>query len=88
MLFMIIERFKDAKAVYRRMREKGRKLPEGLKYVGSWVETNFNRCFQLMECDDASLFQKWMANWRDLIDFEIVQVNESKEALKLIEPFL
>jgi len=88
MLFMVVERFKDAKAVYRRLREKGRMQPEGLKYVGSWVETNYNRCFQLMECDDASLFQKWMVQWQDLIDFEIVPVTESKQAVKMIEPLL
>jgi hypothetical protein len=88
MLFMVIERFKDAKAVYRRVREKGRTLPEGLKYVGSWVEANYNRCFQLMECDDASLFQKWVNQWQDLVDFEIVPVVESKQAAKVIEPFL
>lgn len=64
MLFMVIERFKDAKAVYRRVREKSRILPEGLKYVESWVEANYNRCFQLMECDNASLFQKWMIQWK------------------------
>ena len=56
MLFMVIEHFKDrdAKAVYRRAKEHGRMLPEGLKYIDSWVETNFDRCFQLMECDDQS----------------------------------
>jgi hypothetical protein len=79
---------KDAKVVYRRVREKGRMLPEGLKYVGSWVEANCNRCFQLMECDDASLFQKWVVQWQDLIDFEIVPVVESKQTTKLIESFL
>jgi len=88
MLFMVIERFKDAKAVYRRVREKGRILPEGLRYVGSWVEANFSRCFQLMECDDASLFQKWVIQWEDLVDFEIVPVVESKQTGKEIEPFL
>lgn len=65
---MVIERFKDAKAVYRRAREEGRILPEGLKYVGSWVEANYDRCFQLMECDDASLFQKWVIQWQDLVE--------------------
>ena len=57
MLFMVIERFKnrDAVAVYRRFREQGRMMPEGLTYVGSWVEANFDRCFQLMECDDLRL---------------------------------
>ena len=55
MLFMVIERFRDrdAKAVYRRFRDQGRMMPDGLKYVGSWIEANFDRCFQLMECDDA-----------------------------------
>ena len=53
MLFMVIERFKDrdAKAVYRRLRDQGRGAPEGLRYVGSWIEASFERCFQLMECE-------------------------------------
>jgi hypothetical protein len=62
MLFMMIERFKnrDALAVYRRFTEKGRMAPEGLTYMGSWIEANFDRCFQLMECDDARRLQRWM----------------------------
>jgi hypothetical protein len=88
MLFMVIERFKDVKAVYRRVREKNRLLPERLRYIASWVEANYDRCFQLMECDDASLFQKWMIQWQDLVDFEIVPVVESKETSKVIEPYL
>ena len=84
MLFMVIERFKhrNAAAVYRRAQERGRMLPDGLTYVGSWVEANFDRCFQLMECDDPGLFQKWILNWHDLIDFDIVPVVPSKETLE------
>ncbi|MGH7455474.1 MAG: DUF3303 domain-containing protein, partial [bacterium] len=72
MLFMVIERFKnrDALPIYRRVRERGRMMPEGLKYVGSWIEANFDRCFQLMECDDARLLQQWVVQWRDLAEFE------------------
>ena len=79
---MVIERFKkrDAVAVYRRFRERGRMMPEGLKYVESWVEQGFGRCFQLMECEDAGLFEQWMAQWEDLVEFEIVGVVTSKEA--------
>lgn len=88
MLFMVIERFKDVKAVYRRVRDKGRMLPEGLKYIESWVEADYNRCFQLMECDDADLFQMWVAQWQDLVDFEILPVVESKQAAKTIEPLI
>jgi hypothetical protein len=90
MLFMVIERFRhhDGAAVYRRFREKGRMLPEGLKYVDSWVEVNGNRCFQLMECDlmecdDEHLFQQWVARWNDLVDFEIVAVQSSQPWIRL-----
>jgi hypothetical protein len=64
MLFMVIERFKDRDPipVYRRVRDAGIKFPEGLTYVGSWIEPNFDRCFQLMECDDARLLQEWILN--------------------------
>jgi len=86
MLFMIIERFKQqgARAVYRRFAEKGRMMPEGLHYVDSWVEANFDRCFQLMECNDLRLLQQWIAQWQDLVEFEIVPVITSKEAREAI----
>jgi hypothetical protein len=60
-------------------------LPDGLKYVNSWVEANFDRCFQLMECDDERLFQQWIAHWNDLVDFEIVAVRSSKDAAAVYE---
>jgi hypothetical protein len=90
MLFMVIERFRnrDARAVYRRFRDEGRRMPEGLRYVGSWIEVNFDRCFQLMECDDARLFQPWVAGWSDLIEFEIVPVVPSVETRQALEPLL
>jgi uncharacterized protein DUF3303 len=80
MLFMVIENFRsqDAKAVYRRFRDKGRLTPDGLQFVGSWVEANLGRCFQLMECDDVTLLQRWVVEWSDLIDFEIVPVVPGK----------
>jgi hypothetical protein len=90
MLFMVIERFRnrDAAAVYRRYGERGRMMPEGLEYVASWVETDYDRCFQLMRCDDPGLFEEWTKHWRDLVEFEIVPVVESKEAREAIAPGL
>ena len=81
MLFMVIERFRnqDAKAVYRRFEQRGRLAPDGLTYVGSWVEANLDRCFQLMECDDATLLQQWVSEWSDLVSFEIVPVVTGKD---------
>jgi hypothetical protein len=85
MLFMIIERFKnrDLAPIYARLQEQGRALPDGLRYVDSWVEANFDRCFQLMECDDVSLLQRWVLQWRDLVEFEIVPVNPSRAVREL-----
>jgi hypothetical protein len=75
---MVIERFApDAKEkVYQRFREKGRMLPEGLVYVDSWLEKDGDRCFQLMETKDRTLFDQWMEGWKDLVRFEIVELGE------------
>ena len=88
MLFMVIEDFRgrDRKAVYRRVRDKGRAMPEGLRFVDSWMAADMGRCFQLMEADDVTLFQRWVAEWHDLAEFEIVPVTTGRataEALKL-----
>jgi hypothetical protein len=90
MLFMVIERFHEGRApdIYRRFRERGRMAPDGLRYVASWVDEAFARCFQVMETDNEGLFREWMANWQDLIDFEIVPVRTSAEAVAFIAPRL
>ncbi len=90
MLFMVIERFRDrnARAVYRRLRDQGRRLPEGLTYVGSWIEASFDRCFQLVECDDARLLQVWALAWQGTIDVEFVPVVPSSEMQGHIAPLL
>jgi hypothetical protein len=80
MRYLVIERFKDAAAIYRRLREHGRGMPEGLVYVDSWISSDLGRCFQLMETDDADLFDAWIARWDDLMEFEIVPVVSSAEA--------
>jgi hypothetical protein len=81
MLFMVIETFRnqDAKAVYRRFKDKGRMMPDGLAFVSSWVAADLGRCFQLMECDDITLLQRWVAEWSDLAAFEIVPVGPGKD---------
>jgi hypothetical protein len=86
MLYMVIERFKEgaAQEIYRRFREKGRMMPEGLGYVSSWIDLDFKVCWQLMQTGDFALFDRWIANWNDLIDFEIVPVRTSTEAVELM----
>lgn len=85
MVYMIVEQYRDggAKAVYRRLEEKGRMMPDGLAYVDSWVAADLERCFQVVECEDARLIEEWTREWDDLIDFEIVPVMSSEDAENL-----
>jgi Protein of unknown function (DUF3303) len=90
MLYMIIERFKDGDPVpvYRRFRERGRQLPDGLTYVASWVTLDTTMCYQLMECEDRALLEQWIARGSDLVDFEVIPVITSAEAVERIAPRL
>jgi hypothetical protein len=89
MLFMVVEKFRNqnGKAVYRKLRE-GRGLPDGLKFVASYVSADLSRCFQIMETDDATLFQRWIADWQALVEFEVVPVVEGKTTRAALEPLL
>jgi len=90
MLYMIVEHFRggDAVPVYRRFREQGRLAPEGLRYVSSWVTDDFRRCYQVMDCEDPDLLAQWTARWKDLIDFEVIPVLTSADAVAAITPRL
>jgi Protein of unknown function (DUF3303) len=76
--YMVIESFfpgcKDK--VYERFHQKGRMLPDGLAYVNSWLEKDGDRCFQLMETNDPSLFKAWFEHWKDLAAMELVELAE------------
>jgi hypothetical protein len=85
-LYMVIERFRggDPVPVYRRFRDRGRLAPEGLRYVASWVTADFQRCYQVMECDERVLLEAWIAQWRDLVEFEVIPVRTSADAVALL----
>ena len=82
MLFLLIERFKngDPAPVYHRFRERGRQLTPGVEYVTSWVAEDLTTCYQVMECDDRAALDAWIAQWTDVVDFEVIPVITSAEA--------
>ncbi len=86
MLYMVIERFKngDPVPVYRRLKNEGRLMPDGVEYRGSWVTEDLASCFQVIECTERSLLDEWIANWQDLTEFEVVPVISSAEALTAV----
>lgn len=90
MLYLIIEHFKDGDPVpvYRRFRDHGRQVPDGLTYVSSWVTEDLRRCYQVMECEDRGLLDQWMARWADLIRFEVHPVVTSAAAVERVGPRL
>ena len=44
--------------------------------------------FQLMETSDPALLELWMSQWRDIVDFDLRPVLNSKEAAEKIAPRL
>ncbi len=86
MLYMVIEHFRnqDARAVYDRFNNKGRMVPDGIAFHGSWVSADLGRCFQIMECDDLTLLQRWAVEWSDLVEFEIIPVSPGKDVAEAL----
>ena len=83
MRYMVIEDFvRGARPVYERAADRGRLLPPGLEYVDSWVDERLERCFQLMETDDPGLIDAWIAEWSDLVRFEVVPLLSSDDAAR------
>ncbi|MFZ0275040.1 MAG: DUF3303 family protein [Acidobacteriaceae bacterium] len=87
MLFMVVESFRhgDARPVGERYQRRGRMMPEGLTYHASWVDLSGRRCFQLMEATDEGVLREWMANWGDLVDFEVSPVLTSAQFWSMTE---
>jgi len=89
MLYMVIEHFREGAApeIYRRFREKGRMMPEGLEYISSWISQDLTMCWQIMRTENAALLKEWSRCWDDLITFQIVPVVTSAEvqAMKTTE---
>ncbi len=82
MLYMIIERFRPGKTkdLYKRFEEKGRMLPDGVKYINSWIDNDILTCYQVMESESEQKLQQWISYWNDLADFEVIPVISSAEA--------
>jgi len=85
MRFMIVETYDRSKApaIYERFEKKGRMIPDGLRFIDSWVSADLGRCFQLMECGNPRLVDEWISQWSDIVDFEVIRVVSSEVASEL-----
>jgi len=82
MVYMVVETFRNAEPapIYERLAERGRMMPDNLTYVNSWISEDFSTCWQVMETDDPASFDAWIAQWSDLMDFQVFPVMSSAEA--------
>ena len=80
--YMIIERFEPETltAIYKRLYTKGRGLPDGLRFIDSWLTADDSCVYQVMETDDVTLFDVWFEHWDDLVSFEIVPLRDKPAA--------
>ena len=78
----------DLRDAERRATAASRLAPEGLKYLASWVTEDLQHCYQVMECEDRTLLEQWIAEWSDLVEFEVIPVVTSSEAAAAIAPRL
>lgn len=46
-------------------------IVKGLNYISSWVDHDLTTCYQIMQTADRELLDRWIANWSDLVDFEV-----------------
>lgn len=86
MQYMIIEHYRPGKAreLYQRFAEKGRMMPDGVEFINSWINEDVTVCYQVMETESTDKLQEWIANWNDIVDFEVIPVISSAEAKKKI----
>ena len=63
-------------------------MPDGLAFVSGWVAADLGRCFQVMETDDVTKLQRWVAEWSDLVEFEIVPIVAGKDAAAALADLL
>lgn len=75
--YMVVENFKPGlmEENFKLYNAKGRQFPEGLHYLNSWVNSDKNICFQLMESNDGSLFYEWFKKWEEFVDFELYPID-------------
>ena len=79
MLYMVIEKYKDKEAVYKRFHEKGRMMPKGVSYVDSWGAEDGNTCYQINKDESLELLHKWVSKWNDVTDFTFIPVISSQK---------
>ena len=85
MQYMVVEHFRDGDPCpCTGAFASGADGAGGLRYVIGWVAEDLRRCYQIMECEDPALLPQWTARWADVIEFEVIPVITSADAVAAV----
>ena len=86
MHFMITYAFSndDRNAVQERFKKTGGKPGEAVKMHGRWHAIGGGHGFVLAESNDSVAIGKWMQEWTDLLEFEVIPVNNDDDVMKIL----
>jgi hypothetical protein len=85
-LYLAIETWQPGRAsdVYAWFDAHGRGLPNDVTVVGSWIDHDLRRCWQVMDTDDPAVFDAWRDHWAHLMDIEVIPVRSGTDTAALV----
>jgi hypothetical protein len=86
MLFMITYAFApDARnSAQERFKKTGGMPGAGVKFHGRWHALAGGHGFVLAEGNDSVAIGRWMQEWNDLLEFEVIPVNTDEDVMKVL----
>lgn len=86
MLFMVEYSFApdDREMVQDRFKKTGALPGPGVTMLGRWHAVGGNRGYVLADSSDGVAIGKWLQEWTDALDFNVVPVNNDDDVLKVL----
>jgi hypothetical protein len=86
MLFMITYAFAPEvrNTVQERFKKTGGLPGEGVKMHGRWHAIGGGHGYLLAESSDGVAIGKWMQEWTDHLEFEVIPVNDDENVMKVL----
>jgi hypothetical protein len=67
-----------------RFKKTGGMPGEGVKMHGRWHAVGGNHGYLLAESNDSVAIGKWMQEWTDILEFDVVPVNNDDVVMKVL----
>jgi hypothetical protein len=86
MQFMISYSFAphDRDMVQERFKKTGGLPGPGATMLGRWHDIAGHRGFVLAESNDAVAIGRWLQEWTDALEFEVIAVNTDEDVMKVL----